>query len=103
MALAHFGPVLDHLLERHQIVLGLAVEADKSEDRDLIAERFRIDVRVVAADEAGLFERTHAPQAWRCRDARPVRKINVGHAPVILQIAKDAPVDTVKFDTPHGG
>ena len=58
---------------------------------------------MVATDEAGLFERTHAPQAWRGRDTGAVRKIHVGHAPVILQIAKDAPVDTVEFDAPHGG
>ena len=56
VALAHLGPVLDHFLEGDQIVLGLAVQADESEDRDLVAERLRIDVRVVAANETGLFE-----------------------------------------------
>ena len=48
-----------------QIGLRLAVQADVGKGDHLEIERLFIEQREIAGNDAGLFERTHAAQAWR--------------------------------------
>jgi len=57
---------------------------------------------MVALDVAGLFQGPHAAQAGRGRNSGTLCQIDVGHAPIALQIAQDLPVDAVKFHPLHG-
>ena len=100
VALADLGPALHQGLEGAQVVLRLARQADLGEDGDAEAERRGVEVGVIAADEAGLLERAHAPQAGRRRDAGPLGQLDIGHAAVGLQVAQNVPIDPVELD-PH--
>jgi hypothetical protein len=52
---------------------------------------------MVAADQPGLLQRAHAPEAGRRRDADAAGELDIGHAPIGLEFAQDAQVDIVKF------
>src|SRR5260221_1280054 len=99
--LAHLGPGERQGFERLQVRLGLARQPDLGEDGDAEAQQFRIDVGMISADEAGLLERAHAPQARRRRDARALGEIDIGHAATGLQVTQDASIDLVELDAAH--
>ncbi len=97
VALAHLRPVRHLRLEASQHRLLLAVEPDQGEERDRPAQRLRIGVAMVAADDAELLEPAHAAQAGRRRDAGAAGQLDIGHAAVLLELADDAAVDGVEF------
>src|SRR3546814_17879371 len=69
--------------------------------RSLETKLLRIEVGVIAADEAGLLEGAHPAQAGRRRNAGVRGQFDIGHAAVRLQIVQDPPVDPVHLDTRH--
>src|SRR5690349_18344475 len=82
MRLAHLGPGSDQRLEGFEIGLGLSRKPNLGEDRDAEAERFRIDLGMVAADIARLFQGADAPQAWWRRDSGSLGEVNVSHTAI---------------------
>src|SRR5215468_5610033 len=66
------------------------------EDGHLVAEKLLVEQRTIALDVAGLFERAHAAQARRSRDADPARKLDIGDAAVILQLLENLAVDGIE-------
>src|SRR6185437_1311088 len=99
--LAHLGPGSDQRLEGFEIGLGLSRKPNLGEDRDAEAERFRIDLGMVAADIARLFQGADAPQAWWRRDSGSLGEVNVSHTAIGLQIAQDAAVDAIELAAAH--
>ena len=83
-------------------MLGLAVQAHHGKHRHAITKLLRVEVGVIALDEAGLLQGAHAPQAGRRRDAHALRQLHVGHPPVSLQVGQDLAVDEVELHALHG-
>ena len=84
-----------------EIAFRLAGQPDLGEDRHRKAQRLGRESGVIAADETGFLERAHAPQTRRRGDTDAAGELDIGHAPVRLQMLQDAAVDTVEFDPPH--
>ena len=101
VAFAHLWPRAHQVLERLEVGLRLADEANMGKDRDAETHRLGVDLRVIALYEPRLFQRAHAPQARGRRNPRPFRQIDVGHATIGLQVGKDAKIDSVEFGAPH--
>ncbi|CAA7623893.1 Extracellular ligand-binding receptor (modular protein) [Magnetospirillum sp. LM-5] len=101
VALAHLGPGQHQLLECLEIGLGLAVQADMGENGDVEAQGVRLDLGVVAADIARLFQGADTAKAGRCGNAGTPRQFDVGHPTVGLQIRQDSAVDPVELDPLH--
>src|SRR6185436_8312813 len=68
---------------------------------DREAHRFRADVGMIAANDAGPFEGPHPAQAWRCGYTCSAGEVHVGHATVVLQVAQDPVVDAVELGARH--
>ena len=100
-ALAHHRPAAHAFLERREIGLGLAMQADVREHRHAEAEVIGVELGVVALDVAGLFQRANAAQARRRRDADRLGQPHVRHAAVVLQGRQDAAVDFVELYARH--
>ena len=96
MAFADLRQRRDMLLERAQVVLGLAAQADHREDGDGIAERLGFEIGVVAADHAGLLERADPAQARRGGQPGALGEIDVGDPPLGLEMCQDDPVDRIE-------
>jgi hypothetical protein len=62
----------------------------------LVAEKLLVEQCTIAFDVAGLFERAHSPQTGRRRDADPARKLDIGHAAILLQLLENLPVDGIE-------
>jgi hypothetical protein len=60
----------------------LVRELDQDLDLERAAVGGRVDLGVVAADDAGLLERAHAPQAGRGREADALGQLDVREAGV---------------------
>ena len=99
VALADFGPGGDQLFEGGEDGIFLAVQADDGEEGDLPAQRLRIGVGMIAADNAGFLQAADAAQAGRGGDAGAAGELDVGHAAVGLQFGEDPAVDSVQFGT----
>ncbi len=77
------------------------MQAHHREHLHLEAEFPRVDLRVIALDQAGLFERADPAQTRRGGYAHPARQFDVRHAPVRLQFGEDHPVNRVEFREGH--
>ena len=71
--------------------------ADHGKGGDVEVERLLVDQRPVALDDARLLERAHAAEARRRRDADAAGELDIGHAPVVLKLLQDLPVDGVEI------
>ena len=85
----------DMVFKGAQIGFGLALQADHGEHGDAIAQRHRIQIGVIALDDAIFFQRAHAAQAGRGGEASPSGKIDVGDAAFGLQMTQDHAIDIV--------
>jgi hypothetical protein len=56
---------------------------------------------MVTLDDPCTLERPHAPQAGRRGYAGTFGQLHIGHAPVCLQVADDAPIDPIELCTSH--
>ena len=101
VALAHERPGAAARLEGGEVRFGLADEAHHREDLHLEAQRAGIDLGVIAPDVAGFLERADPPQAGRCRDADPSRKLDVRHAAVGLKLGENLAVDRIQLVAGH--
>src|SRR6185312_10048756 len=90
-------------LEGNEIGLGLAVQPNHGEGRNIEAERPVIQDRGEALDDACLLERTHPAQTRRRRDAYLAGKLDIGDAPVGLKLAQDSPVGGIEAGGTHLG
>ena len=73
VALPHLRPGGHELLEAGQHSVFLAVETNNREESDLPAELLGVWVGVVAADDAGFFQRADPAQAGRRGNTRSAR------------------------------
>src|SRR5262249_11529656 len=101
IAIAHDGRAAHALLERNEIGLGLAMQPDHGESRDVEAKRSIVEERSIAADEPGFLERADSPQARRRRDAYFAGKLHIGNATVGLQLTQDASIGLVEAGLAH--
>ena len=101
MAFPNLGPAFHQTLEGFEIALCLACQTDLSEYRDAVTKRFVIDIRMIAADIARIFQRPYAAQTGRCRNTDSFRQFDISHPPIVLQIAEDFTVDFIKFYAFH--
>ncbi|MGC4085343.1 MAG: hypothetical protein QM736_25280 [Vicinamibacterales bacterium] len=98
IALEHFRPLHDRLLERIEPSTHLQIERDLDEHGDVATHRVRIQQGDVSLDDASPLERLHAPEAGRRREPDAVREIHVGDPRVLLDVAKQRVVDFVEFE-----
>ncbi|PAV74996.1 hypothetical protein WR25_10395 [Diploscapter pachys] len=96
MAFAHFGNVGDMGFEGREIVLRLAAQRDHREDGNREAEAGGIEIGVIAADHTRFLQRTHAAQAGRRCEADAFGELDVGHAPILLQMSEDLTIDPIE-------
>src|SRR3569833_1969621 len=97
VALTHFGQPAHVLLERLQVFLGLAFQADHREHHDRVAELRRVEIGMIAADHAVFLERAHPPEARRRGQPDALRQLDVGHPALGLQLSQQAPVDRIQI------
>ena len=86
----------DVLLERAQLLLRLALEADQDPHDDAVAERGGIEVGMVAADHPRLLQRLDPPEAGRRGETDALGQFDVGHPAIVLKQREDLPVDPVQ-------
>jgi hypothetical protein len=101
VTLADLGPAADQILEGAEIGLGLAFKPDMGEHGDTKTELFRRQLSMESANEAGLLQSPHPPEAGRRRNPHPVGKFHIRHAPMILQVAQNERIDAIEFGTAH--
>ena len=65
VALAYLRPGGDQVFEGFQVVFGLAGQTDLGKNHDAETERYRVDIGMIAGDNAGFLERPDPAQAWR--------------------------------------
>src|SRR5207248_1355819 len=83
-------------LERLGIGIGLARQMHHGEDSHLVAEELLVEQRTIAFDVASLLECAHAAQTGRSRDADAARKLDVGDAPIFLQLLENLLVNGIQ-------
>src|SRR3990167_7369598 len=103
VALANLVPAGDQVLERLEIGLGLAVQPDQREHGDAVAQGFGAEFGMIALDDAGALKGADPAQAGGGGNASALRQIDVGHATVGLQIAENAPIDSIELCAGHLG
>src|SRR4051812_3692213 len=84
------------LLERAQVGLGLALEADHREHGDAEAELRGVEFRVIALDDPAVLERAHTAQARGSRQTDALRQIDVGNPAFRLQFCQQPAIDAVE-------
>ena len=89
--------------EDAQFGFRLVVQADEAEGDDVEAEHRGVDHGAVAANDAGLLEPLYPPEARRCRYADAARKLDIGDAALLLQLAQDLPVDGIEISLDRHG
>jgi hypothetical protein len=87
----------DAHLELDEVFALVVLQRDLGEHQQRVAELLEPEVRAVAGDVAGLLQPLHADQAGAGRQADGVGEVDVGHAPVLLQLAEDAQVEAVEL------
>jgi hypothetical protein len=83
-------------LERAQIVLGLAAQRDEREHHDAVAERRRIQLRMIAFDDPACSSARTRPQAGRGGQPSAGRQIDIGDAAFVLQRRQNRAVDRIE-------
>src|SRR6185503_20779619 len=78
VALAHLGQALDVILERLEVFLRLALEADHREHGDGEAQARGVEIGMIAANHARFLERADAAQAGRRGQSHAAGEIDVG-------------------------
>src|SRR5260221_4549902 len=82
VAFADQGPGLYQGFEGLEVMLRLTVKADMGKNSDTEAQGLGIDLGMIAAHKAGLFQGTHPTQARRRRDSCPFGQVTIGHAAI---------------------
>ena len=90
-----FGNLADGVFERLQYVSAVARRVQAHEGQHAQADLVAVDLGAVAGDEAGFFQRPHAPPAGRGRQADARRQFGVGQARIELQLVQDGDVKLV--------
>ena len=96
MAFAHFGNVGDMRFEGGEVVLRLAAQRHHREDGNREAEAGGIEIGVIAADHTRFLQRADAAQAGRRGEADAFGELDVGHAPILLQMSEDLTIDPIE-------
>lgn len=96
------GHDLGHLPDRTakaiRIVLAVAFQMDRYEDRQIQPCQVPVNLRCIADDDALILENSDAPQTRRWRKPNPVSQIEVGDSPLGLQYRYDPTVNGVHRD-----
>ena len=95
-AFAHQRLGAHEILERLEVGIGLARQVHHGEDGHLVAEELLVEQRTIAFDVASLLECAHPAQTGRSRDADPARKLDVGDAPIFLQLFENLLVNGIE-------
>lgn len=96
VAFPDFWPLLDGFFELLQVVFGLACEPHEGEDDNGIAERFGVDIGVIAADDAFFLEGSDSSEAGRSGYSDSFGQFDIGHSSVVLQVLEDTSVDIIE-------
>jgi hypothetical protein len=87
--------------ERGEDGLGLIVQPDERVKRDFVADALAVQIGVIAADEAGLFQGTHAAQTGWSGNSRPFGQRHIRNSAFVLEIPENLQIDSVKLDAAH--
>ena len=98
MTFAHLRPGRYQRFKILQIGLGLTGQTNKGKYLNAIAKRVRVNIGMIAFDNAGIFQGANPPKAWRCRNTGIFGKIDIRHAPMILQIMQNLSINRVQFN-----
>jgi hypothetical protein len=90
------GNVGDMRFEGGEIVLCLAAQRHHREDGNREAEAGGIEIGVIAADHTRFLQRADAAQAGRRGEADAFGELDVGHAPILLQMSEDLTIDPIE-------
>ena len=96
-AFQHLGDVAHQRLEVGETLGRVLVHRDAEQRHQAQAQLARIHQRVVAADQAGFFQRAHATQAGRGGQADAVGQFLVAHAAIALQGGENGAIVAIKF------
>src|SRR6185436_15978823 len=80
VALAHFRPAARAFLEMLEIAVFLARQTDKDKTGDFKAQRFSVQLGVIAFDITGFLKRADAAQTRRRGDLGAARQLDIGDA-----------------------
>ena len=69
------------------VARSLSESSDVHGDLEPEVDGSRVDVGVIAADDAAALEDANAAQAWRRREPYPLGELDVRQAPVRLELA----------------
>jgi hypothetical protein len=78
------------------------LEADHAESDEVKAQLRGIEHRVIAFDDARLFQLAHAPEAGRRRNAHALGQLDIGHSTVALQFPQDLQINCVQLGSHQG-
>ncbi|MCY1370914.1 hypothetical protein D9M69_580320 [compost metagenome] len=95
MALHDFRHVEQFLLDLVEHVAGFGRQLDFEKDQQVLAQRRRIDARMVTRDDAFALHALDAVRAGGGRQADPVGQFGHGNPAFALQNIQDFQVDTV--------
>src|SRR5947208_11164133 len=96
IAFQHLVPFRDRFRKPVEVFLLLPRQLDRDEDADMEPQRFLVDGRDVARDDAALFQKLDPAVAGRHGQADLVGELLHGHAAVGLQQAENLAVDGVQ-------
>ncbi|SPU61360.1 Uncharacterised protein [Brucella melitensis] len=73
------------------------MQPNRAECHKVLPQRIAVENRTIAADDAAFFQLAHTAQAGRSRYADALGKLDIGDAPVVLELPKDFPIDFVQI------
>src|SRR5581483_1415962 len=88
-------------LERLEHVFALAVQPDMHDDRHAEPDGIAVDARLIALDDAILFERADAPGNRRRRQGDALGKLDLAQPAVLEQRSEDGAIQRVEFPFGH--
>ena len=77
------------------------MQTNHRKNRHLKAQRLNVQVRVIALNEARLFQRAHTAQAGRRGNADPFGQVHIGDATILLQSGKNLEINGVELRPLH--
>ena len=95
---AHHIPAANQRFKFLKICFRLAGQANKGKNGDSIAQRFRVDIGMIALNNVGIFQRSYTPQAGRGRNTGILCQFHIGHPAIFLQVMQNLLINRIKFE-----
>src|SRR5690606_39894375 len=94
---AYQRPLLGFFGKCLEVDIGLAMKADRAERDEVLSKRFAVENGAITPDDAAFFKLAHAAKAGRGRNADAFGQLDIGDAPVVLELPKDFPIDFIQI------